>query len=426
MISPFGPIVNNISWHFIYRIARLGLAFFITAWMARYLGPERYGIYIYSIALAELVMLFWSQGLKEVVIQQIKERGLEKSEVSIASFQLMVIGNTLLYGVLAAIVFLFNFDELIKILALICGIGIWFRCFESFELWFHSSLKIRVTVIVQFISQLIYMISNVFLIIYSADIFWFSVTYTGQLIFSGIGFLIVFPKRKNLKLFKTFKSLQLDLLRVGGVMMLAKLSYLTSFLIDRFLIENYLGVEALGIYVASMKLTITWIFISTAISYSFIPILTESKTEYEFSLALIKMFRYICYISIFITVLIYILSDYVVITVFGSGYADSSTVLKILIFSLPFVFVNEGIKSWLVVAKKTKFFMYSMLLTTLLSVILNVYFLPYFGIEGAAISFLFSWALGGFLIFSIFKETRSMFKHIIKSVFIPLKLYRNT
>lgn len=394
--------------------------------MARYLGPERYGIYIYSIALAELVMLFWSQGLKEVVIQQIKERGLEKSEVSIASFQLMVIGNTLLYGVLAAIVFLFNFDELIKILALICGIGIWFRCFESFELWFHSSLKIRVTVIVQFISQLIYMISNVFLIIYSADIFWFSVTYTGQLIFSGIGFLIVFPKRKNLKLFKTFKSLQLDLLRVGGVMMLAKLSYLTSFLIDRFLIENYLGVEALGIYVASMKLTITWIFISTAISYSFIPILTESKTEYEFSLALIKMFRYICYISIFITVLIYILSDYVVITVFGSGYADSSTVLKILIFSLPFVFVNEGIKSWLVVAKKTKFFMYSMLLTTLLSVILNVYFLPYFGIEGAAISFLFSWALGGFLIFSIFKETRSMFKHIIKSVFIPLKLYRNT
>ncbi|MEP1305343.1 MAG: flippase [Balneola sp.] len=415
-----------MSWHFIYRIARLGLAFFITAWMARYLGPERYGIYIYSIALAELVMLFWSQGLKEVVIQQIKERGLEKSEVSIASFQLMVIGNTLLYGVLAAIVFLFNFDELIKILALICGIGIWFRCFESFELWFHSSLKIRVTVIVQFISQLIYMISNVFLIIYSADIFWFSVTYTGQLIFSGIGFLIVFPKRKNLKLFKTFKSLQLDLLRVGGVMMLAKLSYLTSFLIDRFLIENYLGVEALGIYVASMKLTITWIFISTAISYSFIPILTESKTEYEFSLALIKMFRYICYISIFITVLIYILSDYVVITVFGSGYADSSTVLKILIFSLPFVFVNEGIKSWLVVAKKTKFFMYSMLLTTLLSVILNVYFLPYFGIEGAAISFLFSWALGGFLIFSIFKETRSMFKHIIKSVFIPLKLYRNT
>lgn len=389
--------------------------------MARYLGPEKYGVYIYSIALAELVMLFWSQGLKEVIIQEIKEKGLEKSEVSIASFQLMILGNTVLYGVLAAIVFLFNFEEIIQLLALICGVGVWFRCFESFELWFHSSLKIRVTVIVQFISQLIYMLSNILLIINSADIQLFAVSYAGQLVLSGIGFFIVFPKKIIFQLFKNFRVLQSELIRVGGVMIVAKLTYTSSFIIDRFLIESYLGVEALGLYVASMKLTVTWIFISTAISYSFIPLLTISKTKKDFASHLTKMFQPICYISITLAVLIFLFSDLIIQIVFGSGYSDSSSVLKILVFSLPFLFINEGIKSWLVVTKKTKYFLYSMLVTTLLSLIINFYLLPHFGVEGAAISFLMSWGIGGFLIFSLFKETRLMFMYIMKSIKTPFK-----
>jgi len=417
------PIFQNISWHFIYRIARLSLAFFVTAWMARYLGPENYGVYIYSIALAELVMLFWSQGLKEVVIQQIKEIGLEKPDVSVASFQLMIIGNTILYGVLALIVFTFNFDIAVKSIALICGIGIWFRCFESFELWFHSSLKIRVTVFVQFVAQLIYMISNILLILYSAELVWFAYAYAGQLIIAGIGFLLVFPI-KNINLFKGYKKLQSDLLSIGVVMIIGKLTHTSSIIIDRILIESFLGNESVGIYVASMKLTITWIFISSAIAYSFIPVLTSSKSDLNFTSSTKKMFQSVAYISIVLAALIFFVSDELVHAVFGNEYINSSKILKVLIFSLPFLFLSEGIKSWLVVRKKTKYFMYSMIATTVLSIILNFFMIPYLGIQGAALSFILSWAFGGFLIFLVFKETRPLFIYIIKSIVSPIKILR--
>jgi len=391
--------------------------------MARYLGPEKYGVYIYSIALAELVMLFWSQGLKEVVIQQIKESGLEKTDVSVASFQLMIVGNTFLYGVLATIVFVFNFDDIVKLIALICGVGIWFRCFEAFELWFHSSLKVRVTVLVQFVSQLIYMLVNVLLILNSAEIVWFAFTYAGQLIITGIGFLLVFPTKK-FRVFKSYENLQSSLIRIGAVMIIAKLTYTSSLVIDRFLIESFLGSESVGIYVVSLKLTITWIFISSAISYSFIPVLTSLEDAQSFSASTRKMFQSIFYISIVLAVLIFFISDELVHIVFGSGYKNSSSVLKILILSLPFLFLSDGIKSRLVVEKKTKYFMYSMIATTSISIILNYYLLQYYDVQGAAISFLLSWALGGFFIFLLFKETRTLFIDIIKSIVSPFKLLK--
>jgi hypothetical protein len=67
-------VIQNISWMYIYRMVRLPLAFIITAWLARFLGPGKYGAYVYAIAIAELLMLFWSQGLKEVVIQEIRKK----------------------------------------------------------------------------------------------------------------------------------------------------------------------------------------------------------------------------------------------------------------------------------------------------------------------------------------------------------------
>ena len=390
--------------------------------MARFLGPEKYGIYIYAIALAELVMLFWSQGLKEVVIQKIKEQGLENTDTSVAAYQLMALGNTFLYGILIAVVFYFEMSDTVKLLSIICGIGIWFRSFEAFELWFHSSLKIRVTVKIQLFSQALYMTANVLLIIYESNLIWFGVTYAFQLIVSGVGFLFVFMKNMKFQIFKPLGSIQRSLLRLGLFMIVAKLLLTSSFLIDRFFIEQMLGIEWVGTYSASMKMVVTWSFISTAICYSFIPLLTENKGKKEFRENTLKMFGICISISFLLIIVFSIFAKTLVIFVFGEAYLNSVAVFKILVYSMPFLFINEGIKAWLIIMKRTKYYVISMLLTTLLCIILNIFLIEMIGITGAAIAFVISWGTGGLLIFFFIKETREMAIIISKSVLYPIQL----
>lgn len=417
------PIVRNISWHFFYRIARLSLAIFITAWVARYLGPERYGQLVYAIAIAELVMLFWTQGLKEVVVQQIKESGLSDLDVTVASFHLMLIGNTILYGLLLALVSTLNLPEGIKVLTLICGAGIWFRCFEAFELWFHSNLSVRIPVQVQLISQLVYMGLNLGFILYKVDVFWFGISYMLQLVLTAIGFFSIFLiKKKVIILELNLVPIQKKLLKLGLFMILAKLALTSSILIDRLIIEQMLGIEFVGVYSASMKMITTWIFISSAISLSFIPVLDEHKCESDFVRISSDMFGWVSTISILLASLFYLFSTDLVIFVFGDQYSDSVEVFRILLFCLPFLFLHEAVKSWVIIKKLSNYYILSMVSITLLSISLNVYLIPKYALNGAAIAFGLSWFLGGFVFFFLFNKTRALAFSIVKSFTYPISL----
>lgn len=417
-------MLKNIYWHYIYRIVKLGLAFFITAWIARYLGPNRYGELAYAIAFAELVMLFWTQGLKEVVIQQIKETGLISSEVSIGSFQIMLIGNTILYGLLFVSVYILNVSEIVKILILICGGGIWFRCFEAFELWFHSSLNVRVTVRVQFFSLIIYMISNSIFILNEVDIIWFGISYTLQLIVTGIGFIVLFSLQNNFRISNFLISkTQKKVLKMGVFMILAKLTLISSLLIDRLVIEQILGLELVGVYSASMKMITTWVFISSAISLSMIPVLNECKEKSDFKRVSSNMFGSIATISLILAFIFYSFSTELVLLVFGVQYSASVDIFSSLLYCLPFLFLHEAVKSWMIVKELSKYYLLSMLSVFSLNIGLNFYLIPKYALQGAAVSFVLSWILGGFIFFFLFNKTQPLAFSLLRSFIFPITLF---
>lgn len=307
-------LIENVSWLFSYRVIRLTLAFFITAWVARYLTPEVYGQH--GVALAEMCMLFWSQGLKEVVIKKIRKQKVDDGVISSASFQLMFVGNLLLYGLLGIILYILQIPSLIKSISLICGFGILFRSFEGFELWFHSKLQVKYTVRVQLIAQLLYMSSNVVLILSSYEAIWFAITYSIQLVITGIGFLVVFSKYLKPKIFGIFTTVQKNILLEGKFLILAKLAFTCSIIIDRFIIESMLDTSSLGIYSASLKMVTIWMFVSEAISLSFIPILSSKNHNEKNPLRAKEMFGYTTSISLLLILIFAPFSEFLVEQVF--------------------------------------------------------------------------------------------------------------
>ena len=67
----FMKYFKNTSWMMAEQILRLVSGLFIGVWVARYLGPEKYGLLSYALAFFALSGVIASLGLDDIVIRDL-------------------------------------------------------------------------------------------------------------------------------------------------------------------------------------------------------------------------------------------------------------------------------------------------------------------------------------------------------------------
>src|SRR5512138_2837849 len=64
-------IVSNTGWLFADKIIRMGAGLLVGVWVARYLGPDRFGLLSYAGAFAALFGSIATLGLDGIVVRNI-------------------------------------------------------------------------------------------------------------------------------------------------------------------------------------------------------------------------------------------------------------------------------------------------------------------------------------------------------------------
>jgi O-antigen/teichoic acid export membrane protein len=67
----FRKYFKNTGWMFGARISGMGIAFFVTAIVARYLGPEKYGTLMYAVSFVGLFSFIASLGIDQILYRDI-------------------------------------------------------------------------------------------------------------------------------------------------------------------------------------------------------------------------------------------------------------------------------------------------------------------------------------------------------------------
>ena len=62
---------KNTSWVLFERVLRIFVGIFVTVWVARYLGPEQFGILSYAIAIVGLFSAFATLGLDSITVREL-------------------------------------------------------------------------------------------------------------------------------------------------------------------------------------------------------------------------------------------------------------------------------------------------------------------------------------------------------------------
>ena len=64
-------VLTNVAWIFGDNILRTGVRVVLGVWIARYLGPEQFGLLSYTIALVSIFSVFVALGLNIVVVRDL-------------------------------------------------------------------------------------------------------------------------------------------------------------------------------------------------------------------------------------------------------------------------------------------------------------------------------------------------------------------
>ncbi len=364
----------------------LAICFFVLA--ARVLGPGNFGIFSSVISLSLIFIAIGDFGLGSALFRFVSA---ELKDTKKASKILEFLFNLRVGSATAFLIILLVFSPLISVITFgeinmfyvfISILNAFFFLIVDFEIQKYQSRK-------QFKTASIYIVlvnffrvlGLVFLVLINIkDYKYFLAIYA---LSSGVTFcFLYFVEPIQLKLGADWKVKFRDVFHFSGWMGLNKLLSSIGSRIDVILIYRILTPYETGIYSASKQLSFgVPLFVgsfATVIAPRFSSI--SEKDLYMYLKKTIGLSVLICFGLIF-----GIIVSPFIIGLFGSEYAHSLAVLRILLFSyIPFVLSTPAVNYIIYALKKPRVIFYITLFDVFVVILGNMFFLPRFGVIGSS------------------------------------------
>ena len=194
--------------------------------------------------------------------------------------------------------------------------------------------------------------------------------------------------------------------------------------VDQIMIKEILGNEEAGQYAVAARLSEAWYFIPMTIVASVYPSIlnAKSRSETEYQRRILSLYSLMFYMALSISLLIGFFSEIVIALLLGSEFEQSAGILNIYIWASIFVFWGVSNTKWLLTEGFHKYYAMNIFIGALSNIVLNYLVIPKYGVNSAAWTTLFSQSLSAYFCLLIWKNTRSNFKALTKSMFTLPKL----
>ncbi len=414
---------KNTSWLFGEKILRMIVGLFVGVWVARYLGPEQFGLFSYAQSFVGLFIAFATLGLDGIVIRELVKDETRCDELIGTAFWLKLMGAFAVLAVLAIAVNFTSNDHFTNILVFIIASATIFQSFNVVDMYFQSKVMGKYIVDANVISILLSSIVKVALILYDAPLIAFAWTIVFDSFILACGFLYFYIKNHlniNLLHVRFEKSTAVSLLRDSWPLILSGMVIAIYMKIDQVMIKEMMNSEAVGQYAAAVRISEAWYFIPMVIASSLFPAIINAKKQSEelYHARLQKLYNLMVWMAIAIALPMTFLSDWVIHLLYGNQYNQAGSVLMIHIWTGVFIFLGVASGKWFMAENLQMLAFLRTFYGMIINIILNIILIPKYGIQGAATATLISQIMAAYFSDLFNKKTKKMFWMKSKSFFL--------
>lgn len=420
-------IVDNIGWLFFDKLLRMGVGLFVGVWVARYLGPEQFGLLNFATAFTGLFGAIAALGLQGIVVRDIVRDPDSARETLGTAAVLQLIGGLVAYLLIfVTIAYLRPDDALARGIVAILGSMMLLKASDIAVFWFESQVQSKYTVWVQGGVFLVFAMIKVTFILQQAPLIAFVWVMLAESGLVTVILLIVMDKRgPSVATLRVSAERAKSLLKDAWPLILSSIAVMIYMKIDQIMLGQMIGDEAVGIYSAATRISEVWYFIPMAIVASVFPAILEAKKRSEelYYARLQRLYDLMVVISVAVALPMTFLSTPVVTLLFGEAYLESGAVLAIHIWAAVFVFLGVASGKWFLAENRQILSFQRTALGAVANVGLNLWLIPVYGAVGAALATVLSYGIVVFFADLLQIETYKMFAMKI-SALNPFAVYK--
>jgi len=399
------------------QMFRIIAGLLVGVWVARYLGPEQFGVFSYVLAFTAIFSGIAKLGLDGVLVRELV-RHPEYCNVYLGTaFWLKMIGALITMSLIAAILPFTNNNAITNLYIFIIATGLIFQSYEVVEFYFQSQVLAKFISICKVIQLALSSAIKVYLVLANADLIYFVLVITFDAISLAVSYYIAYKFKGKIAFYNQFDlSVAKRLLKDSWPLIFSSLVVMIYMRIDQIMINGMMGDYEVGIYSAAVRVSEVLYFIPTLLAASLFPAILKAKNKNEMNYRLSKLYGLLLWMAIILAVLISVKCDLIISVLFGANYSLSADVLLVHVWAMPFVYLLVASGRWFIAEGYTLLALYRNCFALLANIISNYYLISKYGVVGAAWSTLIAFALSA-LIFDLFTvKTRQQFFLKIKSL----------
>jgi O-antigen/teichoic acid export membrane protein len=401
------------------KIIRLVLNVFVAIYVARYLGPEQFGILNYAISFVVLFSAFATLGLDGVVVRNLVTRPEERDLTLGTAFGLKLFGSVLLVGfVLLGLQFTSSDSQTKWMVAIIAG-GMIFKTVGVVDFFFQATVQAQFNTVSQFCAALLSTLVQIALIQFQASLVWFAVAIVFENFILGIAQFVTYSfRRLSATNWRFDLRCARKLIKDSWPLLLSGIMVMIYMRIDQVMIKEILSYEMVGNYAAAVRLSEAWYFIPMAITASVFPAVMNAKkiNGKMYFERLQQLFDLMLWIALIIAIPTTLFSAHAVRILYGEEYLLAGNVLTIHIWSGVFVFLGVASNKYLLAENLVLVSFFQTAIGCIANIILNLILIPKMGIIGAAWATFVSYGIAVLCLFWN-KRSKLAFGMILKSFF---------
>ncbi len=425
-IYRFKVYLLNTSWIMAEKIFTMGVSFFIIVLLARYLGPERYGILAYALSMTGLFATAGHMGLGGLVVREIVKKPDDSGKIMGTSLVLKFFGFVIGFITLLSYAFVYEErqGEVFWVLIIVAS-SLFFRSFDVVDYWFQAHVQAKFTAIARSISLMITACFNAAIMLAGGNLLFFAFSAPLQSLMGCCLLMLFFRVTADLSIASWRVDINKvnELLSQGWVIFLGAIFATIYLKVDQIMLKWFVGAEEVGFYAVAASLSESWYFVPTAIVASIFPQLIKLRTSnfehYQYRLQ--QIFDLLFLVALAVAIIMTFMATPIINVFFGDQYKASASILVIHIWAALFIFMRAAFSKWILIEDALIFSLITQGFGALANVALNLLLIPKYGGRGAAVATLLSYAMASYFSLMFYRRSRPIFWMMSKAMLSPIK-----
>lgn len=422
----FRRYFTSVSWLFVERVVSMGIAFAIGTVTANQLGSEDYGKFNFARAFASIITVFVPLGLNGILSRNLINNPEKRDLIMGTAFTARLCASLVSVLAVAAASISFNrlqwHDDLKMWMVMIAALPVVFESFNFLGDYSITHVQAKYHAYGEFAKTIVSSIIKIFMLfVFDSPVIWFTVVLVVDAIVYDIVAIAVYTKKFKLDIFKwrASWSYAMEMLRESWPLVLAGFAVAVYMKIDQLMIQPILGDSGVGLYSAALRISESTYFVPAVICNALFPAVIAARKESAvfFTERMQKLMDLMVLIGFGIAIPVTIMSPWIFRNLYAPEYASAQTVLIIHIWSGIMVGLGLAGSSWLTANNLQRYSLNRTIWGAVINFGLNLFMIPWLGINGAAISTLVAQAAASYLSNYISPLTRPLFFMQTKSLF---------